>query len=131
MHIHRISHQKKLSCQYFEKVSPVPHYLARVLLAELDTVGKDRLEEVLLLPPGPFLLLLLVLLFLPFPHDVLDVFPLLIPLLQRHGPGLLLLELSLITSDELPEARVQARTVGEWLQTTGGLLVFGHRRGGS
>ena len=131
MHIHRLSLQKKLSCQYCEKVSPVPHYLARVLFAELDSVCKDRLEEVLLLASGPLLLLLLVLLFLPLPHDVLDMFPLLVPLLKRHGPSLLLLELPLITGYELPKARVQAGTVGERLQTTGGVLVLDHRGRGS
>jgi len=110
---------------------PVPHYLARVLFAELDSVCKDRLEEVLLLASGPLLLLLLVLLFLPLPHDVLDMFPLLVPLLKRHGPSLLLLELPLITGYELPKARVQAGTVGERLQTTGGVLVLDHRGRGS
>ena len=126
-----LSHQKKLSCQYCEKVSPVPHYLAGVLLAELDSVGKDRLEEVLLLSPGPLLLLLLVLLLLPLPHDVLDVLPLLIPLLQSHGPGLLLLELPLIGGDQLPQPGVERRAVGEWLQTAGDLLLLVDWRGGS
>ena len=83
------------------------------------------------LPPAPFLLLLLVLLLLSLPHDVLDVFPLLVPLLHGHGSRLLLLELPLVRGDKLPQPRVEARTVGEGFQSAGALVLFVDRRRGA
>ena len=110
---------------------PVPHNFAGVLLAELNPVRHDGLEEVLLLPPRPFLLLLLILLFLSLSHDVLDMLPLLVPLLEGHSSGLLLLELPLIGGDQLPQPGVERRAVWEWLQTARNLLLLVDWRGGS
>ena len=58
------------------------------------------------------------------------MFPLLVPLLQGHGPGLLLLELPLVGRHQLPQSGVESRTVWEGLQTARSLLLLGDGGGG-
>ena len=84
-----------------------------VLLAVLHSIGHDRPQEVLLLPPRPLPLLLLLLLLLPLPDHLLDPLLPLVPLLLGLLPGLLLLELPLVGGDEPPQPGVELGAVRE------------------